>query len=70
MSDFSGKIYGINPNYSDQTSPPTPLLLGGGSQCSIYIYKDIASLPETPDIAVFAIPAEFVADSLRECGKK
>ena len=68
MSDFSGKIYGINPKYKAPTPSPSPE--GRGWLSNIQMYTDIASLPETPDIAVFAIPAKFVAESLRACGKK
>ncbi|MCH2189089.1 CoA-binding protein, partial [Candidatus Gracilibacteria bacterium] len=75
MSDFEGAVYGVNPKYKTpnpqtQPSPPAPLPRGEGSIGDIQMYPDISSLPEVPDIAVFAIPASFVAESLKACGEK
>lgn len=36
----------------------------------VKFYKDIISLPTVPDIAVIAIPAQFVQTSLEDCWKK
>jgi acyl-CoA synthetase (NDP forming) len=32
-------------------------------------YKSVAELPETPDLAILIIPAEFIPDELERCGK-
>lgn len=53
---FHGEIYPVNPNY-DQ-------LLG------LKCYRRIQDIPETPDLAVIAIPAPLVPESLRELGEK
>src|SRR5690606_28677874 len=52
---YAGKIYPVNPKYAEL----------GGLAC----YPDPASLPEPPDLAVIAVPAKDVPDSLRELGK-
>lgn len=52
---FQGKIYGINPKW--------------GNAYGKEFYPSIHSLPEVPDIAVFAIPAGLISDSLEEAGK-
>jgi len=56
VSWFSGKVFGVNPKW--------------GVYESKKFYTDIVSLPNVPDVAVFAIPARFVAKSLEECGEK
>lgn len=56
MSSFSWDLYGVNPKW--------------GSFKNIQFYTDIDSLPTIPDIAVFAIPAALVWESLKQCGKK
>ena len=33
-------------------------------------YKSVKDVPATIDVAVFAIPAKFVAGALVECGEK
>jgi acetyltransferase len=53
---YRGKIFPVNPKY-DRI---------GELAC----YPDVASLPETPDLAVVAVPARAVADSLRELGRR
>ena len=53
---FSGKIYPVNPRYSD--------ILGMKS------YTSIKDIPESFDYAIFAIPASEVLQSLEECAKK
>src|SRR5690349_3599058 len=53
---YRGKIFPVNPKY--------PRI--GELTC----YPDIASLPEAPDLAVVAVPARSVADSLRELGRR
>jgi acyl-CoA synthetase (NDP forming) len=52
---FSGPIYPVNPK-ADQ-------LLG------LKVYKDIASLPAAPDLAVVVIPSRMVSGTIEECGK-
>lgn len=52
---FRGNIYGINPKW--------------GNAYGKDFYPSILSLPEVPDIAVFAIPASLLYDSLEEAGK-
>jgi len=41
-----------------------------GEIAGIRIHKDIASLPETPDLALFITPAAAIPDRLEECGKR
>ncbi|MDD3646406.1 MAG: acetate--CoA ligase family protein [Candidatus Gracilibacteria bacterium] len=53
---FLGEKFGVNPK--------------GGEYNGVKFYKDIISLPTVPDIAVIAIPAQFVQTSLEDCGKK
>ena len=55
-SGFKGTIYPVNPKETDIF----------GLKC----YPDINSLPETPDLAVFAIPSTTVISVLEEVGKK
>ncbi len=55
-SGYQGKLFPVNPKAE---------LIG-----DIQSYADIASLPEIPDMAVIAIPSQFVIESLRELGKK
>lgn len=52
---FQGNIYGINPKWWKAYGKD--------------FYPNILSLPEVPDIAVFAIPAWLIYDSLEEAGK-
>lgn len=55
-SKFPGNIYPINPNYRSLNN----------LQC----YKSLADLPETPDVAILAVPASVVAKILIECKEK
>lgn len=52
---YAGKLYPVNPKYSEVL----------GVKC----WPSLASLPETPDLALVVINARRVADTLRECGK-
>ncbi len=52
---YPGKLYPVNPKYQEIL----------GTKC----YASLASLPETPDLALVLINASRVADVLRECGK-
>jgi acetyltransferase len=49
-------------------------LYGVGSQegeiSGIRIYKDVADLPETPDVAIFLTPARAVPELMDSCGRK
>jgi acetyl coenzyme A synthetase (ADP forming)-like protein len=53
---YQGKIYPINPSADE--------IMG------IKAYKSVKDVPGTIDVAVFAIPAKFVAGALVECGEK
>ncbi|MFZ1984208.1 MAG: CoA-binding protein [Desulfatitalea sp.] len=53
---FKGKIYPVHP------SEPTVLGLPA--------YKNVADLPETPDLAVLVLPTPIVAQTLEACGQK
>ncbi|MBN2556343.1 MAG: acetate--CoA ligase family protein [Anaerolineales bacterium] len=55
-SGYEGKIFPINPK--------APEVLG------VKAYADIASVPGDVDLAAICIPAKYVAESLKECGKK
>lgn len=55
-SGFAGKLFPVNPKAER---------IG-----DIQSFSDIASLPEIPDMAVVAIPSQFVIESLRELGLK
>lgn len=53
---FPGALYPINPSREEI----------GGYRC----YSDVASLPETPDLALFATPREGVLAALRQCAER
>ncbi len=53
---YKGSIYPIHPKAQE--------ILGHKA------YKSVKDVPETIDVAVFAIPAKFVAAALTECGEK
>jgi acetyl coenzyme A synthetase (ADP forming)-like protein len=53
---YQGKIYPIHPKAEE--------ILGRKA------YKSVKDVPDTIDVAVFAIPAKFVAQALIECGEK
>jgi acetyl coenzyme A synthetase (ADP forming)-like protein len=53
---FAGEIYPINPKADE--------ILGKKA------YKSIGDVPGEVDVAVFAVPAKFVAQALREVGEK
>src|SRR6186997_3052359 len=53
---YKGKIYPINPSADE--------IMG------LKAYKSVKDVPGTVDVAVFAIPAKFVAAALVECGEK
>jgi acetyl coenzyme A synthetase (ADP forming)-like protein len=53
---FAGEIYPVNPKASEIL----------GKKC----YPDVTELPDGVDVAVFAIPAKFVPDTLAKVGDK
>jgi len=53
---YKGKIYPINPSADE--------IMG------MKAYRSVKDVPGTIDVAVFAIPAKFVAAALVECGEK
>ena len=53
---YQGKIYPINPSADE--------IMG------MKAYKSVKDVPGDIDVAVFAIPAKFVAAALVECGEK
>jgi acetyl coenzyme A synthetase (ADP forming)-like protein len=53
---FAGEIYPVNPKASEIL----------GRKC----YADVSDLPDGVDVAVFAIPAKFVPDTLAKVGDK
>src|SRR5262247_1082014 len=53
---YEGKIYPINPSADE--------IMG------IKAYKSVKDVPGDIDVAVFAIPAKFVASAVAECGEK
>lgn len=55
-SKYTGKILPVNPN--SQTID------------DLTCYPDIKSLPETPDLAIIAIPAPYVIDTINQIGEK
>lgn len=54
-AQFKGKIYPVNPNAEEIL----------GHKC----YAGIKDLPKGVSLAIFAIPAQFVLDAVRECGE-
>jgi acetate---CoA ligase (ADP-forming) len=55
-SGFSGGIYPVNPN-RDQVQ-------------GLKAYASLASLPETPDVAILAVPAAATVQAVRECAER
>ncbi|MBI4204433.1 MAG: acetate--CoA ligase family protein [Betaproteobacteria bacterium] len=53
---YAGKIYPVNPKYREI----------GPLQC----YASIDAVPEAADLAVVALPAQFVAQALRDLGRR
>jgi len=53
---FPGKIYPVNPKYSELSGLPC--------------YPSISGLPETADVAFLQIPSAQIVEAVRECGKK
>lgn len=55
-SGYKGKVFAVNPK--------------AGKVQGIKCYPDCMSLPEVPDLAVVAIPAAFVNETLKQIGEK
>jgi acyl-CoA synthetase (NDP forming) len=53
---YAGKIYPVNHQ--------------AGQVYGIPAYRDVGSLPESPDLAILTIPAKAVADTVEACGRK
>ena len=53
---YAGRIFPVNPKYQTLLDLPC--------------YPDVASIPGTVDLAVVAVPAKQVPDTLRELGRK
>ena len=53
--DYPGRLYPINQKVSE---------LGG-----VKVYPNLSSLPETVDLVILSIPAQYVPDTLRECAR-
>jgi acyl-CoA synthetase (NDP forming) len=53
---FKGKVYPINPNRA--------------SVQGLTAYASISSLPETPDVAILAVPAAATLQALKECADR
>lgn len=54
---YSGKLYGVNKN------------AGGEEIMGVKTYKSVLDIKKDIDLAVIAIPAQFVVEALEECGK-
>ncbi len=52
---YEGDIYPVNPKYEEVLGLPT--------------YDSVLAIPEQVDLAFIAIPAQYVPDTIRECGK-
>jgi acetyl coenzyme A synthetase (ADP forming)-like protein len=53
---FKGRVYPVNPNAADIL----------GHKC----YESVRDIPDTVELAVIAVPGQFVPKVLDECGKK
>jgi acyl-CoA synthetase (NDP forming)/GNAT superfamily N-acetyltransferase len=53
---YSGRLYAVNPNARQV----------GGVPC----FPDVASLPESPDLALIAVPPHAVLDAAEACGAR
>ncbi len=53
---FEGPVYPVNPNQEEI----------GGLPC----YPDVASLPETPEFALFCTPRDRTPEALRQCAER
>ncbi|MFN8471449.1 MAG: GNAT family N-acetyltransferase [Anaerolineae bacterium] len=56
IGGFTGTVYPVNPN--------------AHTVCSIHAYPSVESLPETPDLAIIALPRDGVLKAVDECAAK
>ena len=61
---YQGRLYAVNPHACAVDGEPGTQL--AGVPCS----PDVASLPETPDLAVLAVPPLAVVDTAEACGQR
>jgi acyl-CoA synthetase (NDP forming)/GNAT superfamily N-acetyltransferase len=54
---FGGPVYAVNPRAGKELA---------GAAC----FPSVSALPESPDLAVIAVPPEAVADVAEECGRR
>lgn len=54
---YKGRLFGVNPRAQD-------VHVDG-----IKMYKDVADLPEAPDLAFIMIPARMIPDAVESCGQ-
>ncbi|MFV0439534.1 MAG: acetate--CoA ligase family protein [Desulfopila sp.] len=54
---FSGRIFGVNPRADERHVH------------GIKMYRQVADLPEVPDLAVALVPARYVPEAVRACGE-
>jgi acyl-CoA synthetase (NDP forming) len=53
---YSGRVYPVNPR--------------GGQIGTLRVYKNLAEIPEVPDLAIIVVPVNAVLEAVRECGLK
>ncbi len=56
QNGYAGKLYGVG---SEE-----------GEISGVHVYKNIESLPETPDVAIFLTPAKTIPSLMDACGRK
>ncbi|MFA5645960.1 MAG: acetate--CoA ligase family protein [Candidatus Ratteibacteria bacterium] len=56
LGGFKGNLYPVNPKANEVLDLPC--------------YKNVSSLPKTPDLAVIVVPAKLALDAVEECGKQ
>ena len=54
--DFRGSVFPVNPAYAELFGHPG--------------FESVEQLPETPDLALIATPADVTADIIQQCGRK
>ena len=53
---FAGAIYPVNPNRAEVQG--------------VKAYASVADLPETPDVAIIAVPAEYAVQAIEDLAKR
>ena len=70
-SDEQGKVgYSLMKNLENFKGIVIPINIKHESIFGLKVYKNINDYPNSIDLAVIAIPAQFVSSVLEECGKK